>query len=321
MTLGRGPHVGGAAHGGAQLGRLGLVALGLEAVGLASANVVNGVVGDRLDQPAGVFLLGVGVDRLGGAVLDDLAGVHDRHGVANELHHREVVADEHVGEAELLLEVHHEVNDLSLDRDVEGRDRLVAHDELRVEGQGPRDGDPLSLSTRELVRVAAHVDRVEAALLQQPHRAVASALLVPVEPVDGHGLREHVSHGHARVERGVGVLEDDLHPAAQLAERERVRLAHVDPVEADLAFDHEPVAGLDQAQERAAGGRLAAARLAYQPDRLPGPDLEGHAVYGSHVVDDLAEEAASHREVDLEVLDLEERLPGRVDQLVAAREL
>ena len=46
-------------------------------------------------------------------------------------HHREVVGDEQVGEAELLLQVFEQVDDLRLDRDVERRDRLVADDQLR----------------------------------------------------------------------------------------------------------------------------------------------------------------------------------------------
>ena len=43
-------------------------------------------------------------------------------------------------------------------------DRLVGHDELRVDGEGPRDPDPLPLAARELVRVAVGV------LFGQAHR-------------------------------------------------------------------------------------------------------------------------------------------------------
>ena len=69
-------------------------------------------------------------------------------------HHREVVADEEVGEPELLLQVLEQVDDLRLDRDVERGDRLVADDELRVERQRPGDADALALAAGELVRVA-----------------------------------------------------------------------------------------------------------------------------------------------------------------------
>jgi hypothetical protein len=69
-------------------------------------------------------------------------------------HHREVVGDEEVGEVELGLEVLEQVDDLGLDRDVEGGDRLVADDQLGVEGEGAGDADALPLAAAELVRVA-----------------------------------------------------------------------------------------------------------------------------------------------------------------------
>ena len=48
----------------------------------------------------------------------------------------QVVRDEQVGEAELVLQVLEQVDDLRLDRDVERRDRLVADDELRARARG-----------------------------------------------------------------------------------------------------------------------------------------------------------------------------------------
>jgi hypothetical protein len=65
------------------------------------------------------------------------------------------VADEEVGEAELVLEIEQEVQDLGLDRLVEGGDRLVQDDELGLERQGAGDVSPAGRwPARELVRVA-----------------------------------------------------------------------------------------------------------------------------------------------------------------------
>ena len=50
-----------------------------------------------------------------------------------------------------MLEAGEEREDLGLDRDVECRDGLVAHEDLGVEGQRPRDRDALALAARELV--------------------------------------------------------------------------------------------------------------------------------------------------------------------------
>ena len=89
--------------------------------------------------------------------LDHLAQVHHRDPVADVLDDAHVVGDEQVGQAELPLQLLQEVQDLRLDRDVEGRDRLVADDEVRLEGQRAGDPDPLSLAAGEFVRVAAGV--------------------------------------------------------------------------------------------------------------------------------------------------------------------
>ncbi len=64
---------------------------------------------------------------------------------------------EQIGQPELVLEVEHQVQDLRLHRDVEGRDRLVGDHEARVERQGPGDPDALALPPAEGVGVAAHV--------------------------------------------------------------------------------------------------------------------------------------------------------------------
>ena len=47
-----------------------------------------------------------------------------------------------------------QVQDLRLDRDVERRDRLVADDQARLDGERARDADALALPAGELVRVA-----------------------------------------------------------------------------------------------------------------------------------------------------------------------
>ena len=79
----------------------------------------------------------------------------------------EVVSDEYVGELEVVLEVLEQVDDLGLDRDVEGGDGFVGDDQLRAQRERPRDPDPLALTTGELVRVAVVMLGVEADRLQQ----------------------------------------------------------------------------------------------------------------------------------------------------------
>ena len=79
----------------------------------------------------------------------------------------QVVGDEHVGEAELVLQVLEQVDDLGLDRHVERGDRLVADDQLRPQRDGAGDADALALAAGELVGVAVVVLRVQPDALHQ----------------------------------------------------------------------------------------------------------------------------------------------------------
>ena len=91
------------------------------------------------------------------------------------LHHAEIVGDEQIGEAELLLQVLQQVDDLRLDRDVERRDRLVADQQLGLDGERAGDADALALAAGEFVREAAHVVGLQAHRLEELHDAVFHA--------------------------------------------------------------------------------------------------------------------------------------------------
>src|SRR3954471_2454921 len=101
------------------------------------------------EECLGVLDLRMLVDRVRVALLDDLPEVHHRDPVAHPPDDSEIVGDEEVREPELLLQVLEQVEDLRLDRDVERRDGLVAHDQLRIQGECARDADALALPAGE----------------------------------------------------------------------------------------------------------------------------------------------------------------------------
>ena len=74
----------------------------------------------------------------------------------------EVMRDEEIGELELVLEVLEQVDDLRLNRDIQGRYRLVGNYQLRPQRERPGDADPLPLAAGELVGEAVVVLRSEA---------------------------------------------------------------------------------------------------------------------------------------------------------------
>jgi len=113
--------------------------------------------GDGGKQGHGVRMFGVAVDFIGPGVFDDAAEVHDGDIVANVFDDGEIMGDEEIGQAELSLEVRQEINDLGLNRDVQGADRLIADDKPGIQGEGTGDADALALAAGEFVRVAAGV--------------------------------------------------------------------------------------------------------------------------------------------------------------------
>jgi hypothetical protein len=68
--------------------------------------------------------------RVAPRLFDDAAEVHHRDFVAQVAHHAQVVADEQIGQAEVALQPHHQVQHLRLDGHVQRRHRLVAHHQL-----------------------------------------------------------------------------------------------------------------------------------------------------------------------------------------------
>ena len=72
--------------------------------------------------------------------------------VGDVAHHRQIVRDEQVGQAQPLLQPDHQVDDLRLDVHVQRRDRLVADHEHRLHRQRAGDRDALALAAGEFVR-------------------------------------------------------------------------------------------------------------------------------------------------------------------------
>ena len=197
------------------------------------------------------------------------------------------MADEDPRDAELLLQVVDQVQDLRLHGDVERGDRLVGHDQLGLDRERPRDADALALAAAQMARVAAGDRGGQLDQLEQLGHASRDGLARP-HAVDAHGLGEHRADLQPRVQRRVRILEDHLQRAPPLSV-------------AGVALDYDLAARRllhphDQPSER----RLPAPALADDAQRLRFPDRERHPVDG----------------VQLEALAAQQPLPERRLQLV-----
>ena len=256
----------------------------------------------RAEQGARVRVLG-GVEQLPHRrLLDDLAGVHHGDLVAHLRDDAQVVGHEDQGHARLALDVLEEVEVLRLDGDVEVRRGLVGDDEARPAGQRDRADDALAHAAAHLVGIVAHpplgrgdADGPEEVPHALPQRAAPELL------VEERGLRHLPEDGEERVQRRHGVLEDHGDPPA--ADPPQLALALAGQVLAleDDAAAHDAGGPRQEPDDREARRRLAAPRLADEPQRLALVEREAHAV---HRLDDAC--PAEGEEVGLQVGDLED---------------
>ncbi len=174
----------------------------------------------------------------------------------------------------LALQVLHDVQHLGLHADIQGRGRLVAHQELRLRGERAGDRDPLALAAGKLVRVLGHVQRRQADRLQQAADARFQFRFIRDDAVLHQRFADDVLHDPARVQAGVRILEDHLDTPAQLA-----AVGGLERGVGVLAVEGEAAAGRPvQAHQQLGHRALAAAGLADQGQRLAARDVEAHAV-------------------------------------------
>ena len=113
------------------------------------------------------------------------------------------------GGAVLLLQAHHELQDLGLDGDVERRGRLVGYKYLRVARERHRDHGPLAHAAGELVRVLFRaLFGVGDADVRENLDGLLVCLGLREVLVDADGLANLVPDGEDGVEARHGVLED-----------------------------------------------------------------------------------------------------------------
>jgi len=108
---------------------------------------------DAVQQSLRVFMMGIREDLIGRAAFDNVAGVHDGDAVAHGGDDAQVMGDDDDGHAQLLLQIHHQFQDLRLNGDVQSRGRLVGDQQLRLAGQGDGDHDSLPHASGQLIGI------------------------------------------------------------------------------------------------------------------------------------------------------------------------
>ena len=97
--------------------------------------------------------------------------------IADVFYHRQVMADEQVGQAQFLLEILEQVDDLRLDAHVERTHRFIADNKPGLHRQGPGDPNSLPLTAAEFPGSPSEIIRVQPYFLEQGRRPVGEGLL------------------------------------------------------------------------------------------------------------------------------------------------
>src|SRR5581483_10279076 len=106
-----------------------------------------------------------------------------------------------------------QLEDPGLHRDIERARRLVEDEDARLDRQRTSDRHALPLSTRELVGIPASVLGLQPHLLQQPYHPSRRVRAIG-DSVDAQALSYRAPDPDSRIQRGIRILEDDLHRLA-----------------------------------------------------------------------------------------------------------
>ncbi len=154
---------------------------------------------DLRQQGLGIRVIGTRkqvIDRCG---LDHTAQVHHDHAVAEVLDHAQVMADKQIGQPQFVAQVHEQVENLRLNRHIQRRHRLVAHQQFRLHRQRTGNADALTLTAAELMRIALAQLRAEPGTLQLGTDVIIGPFTVG-QAVQQRALPDDTVDPQARVE-------------------------------------------------------------------------------------------------------------------------
>src|SRR5438094_3330313 len=133
---------------------------------------------------------------LAGGEFDNFAEIHHCHCGTQVQDGCQVMRNEQIADAELLLEILQQIHNLGTDRDIERRHGLVEDNKARVQRQGPRDSDALPLAATEFVRKEIDRGRSKADEIQEFMDALPDLGLWECL-IDDQGLSNDIAHSHA----------------------------------------------------------------------------------------------------------------------------
>ena len=173
---------------------------------------------DRVQQRFRVWMHRMLEDLVRSRQLDHRSKVHNTDAVGNVLHNAQVVRDEHIGQVLALLQIKQQVDDLRLNGNVECRNSLITDHKLRIRRERTGNTDTLALAAGELVRETVQEVRCKTTLIHDvENHFLHAGILFLDHVVCLHAFADDLTDAHARVQRGIRILENELHVSAETA--------------------------------------------------------------------------------------------------------
>ena len=236
------------------------------------------------------------------ALLDNPAQIHDSNIVRQVIHHRKIVGDEQVGNAEFTLQMFEQIQYLRLHRHIKRGSWLVADQQLWLHGQRTGNGNPLPLPAGKFMRIT--VDRIirQTNLAQQGANGLLSVKLVSGNPQGQHALGQNFPDAQTWIQRGKRVLKHHLH---FLSRTMQCRTAS--PDEIFIRQPNLPARWCNQLQQGLAHRRLAATGFTHQRQGTTGGNLQRNPVDRTNMPHRALQHASTNREMHLQILDTQQR--------------
>ena len=153
--------------------------------------------------------------------------------VAHEADDREIVGHENEGETIAPSKILEEVQDLCLDRNVEGGRRLIEQQEIRPDRQRAGDGGALPLASGEFVRQCALKIGIKTDVVEQAPDLLPDPL-TPVFSQEFETQADRRTDGEPRIERRIGILEHRLDAPPQILQSRAGQRGDLGAVERDI---------------------------------------------------------------------------------------
>ena len=190
------------------------------------------------------------------------------------MHSAKPVADKHIRQSQLFLQFPQEVQDLRLHGNVQGGNRFIQDNHIRIERKSPCNADSLALSAGKSVRIPVFHFHRQSDHLQQFVHAPVHLLPVP-DPVIQHGFPQDVLYPLARIERGPAVLKHHLESRAHPAQ-----LAFRHSIHAHALEEHFAGGRFFQADHQSGQCGFSAARLSDNAEGFSLPHRKRDILHG-----------------------------------------